>query len=74
MGSPKKETKPLLSPNKASSVGTVFHPNWLLAKRATWKSPTTQSVAKNINCSPHTDRMAQLLKTTPTQLIEPGEV
>lgn len=36
--------------------------------------PKTQTVAKTIDCSAQADSKAQLLKTTPIQLIEHGEV
>jgi hypothetical protein len=35
---------------------------------------TTQSIEKAISCSPQIDGKAQLLKTTPIQLIEHGKV
>ena len=35
---------------------------------------TPQAIAKAIGCSPQTDGKALLLKTTPVQLTEPGEV
>ena len=45
-----------------------------MAKGVLWKLQTVQAVVKTIDCSPQTVSKALLLKTTPIQLIEHGEV
>ena len=61
----------LLSP--AFSTGTLIYPIECLAKGPHRNPQTAQAVAKTVVCSLF-DIKAPLLTTTPTQLIEHGEV
>lgn len=63
-----------LSPNKASKTAIELHLIALLAKGVHRNPQTTQAVGKTLGCSPQTDSKSPLLKTTPTQLIEHGEL
>ena len=76
-GGDRVPTGHLLSPNEASSTGTALHSIELLAKGVSWNSPKTQAVTKTMGCSLQADSIGgtgELLRTTPTQLIENGEV
>lgn len=64
----------LLSPNEASTTGIGLHPIELLTRVVLWKSSNSPDCWKIIGFSPQADSRVSLLKTTPTQLIEHGEV
>lgn len=58
-----------LSSSETSSIRNGLHLVELLAKGAPWKLQITQAIVRIIGCSPDTDGLILLLKTTPTQLI-----
>ena len=64
----------LLSPNEASNTRIWLHLIELLAKGAQQEHSNKPAFCKTISCSPQTDHKALLLKATPTQLIEHGEL
>ena len=64
----------LLLPNETSSTRIGLCLIELMAKRTSGESQTSWAVAKITGCSPQTDSKAPLLKITPTQLTEPGDV
>ena len=65
----------LLSSNKTSSPGIGLHLIELLANIVPWEFPNNPGCCQDyIDCSVQTDCKAPLLKTTPTQRTEHGEV
>ena len=65
----------LMPPSKASQFHDWLDLVYLLAKGVPWEPPNvTQTISKTIEGSPQTDCQTLLLKTTPTQHIEHGDV